>query len=132
MKSRPLLALGVLCVACANPGTIPTEPSGIMTGTWRTGAVPSGVVTVLALRQVDAIITGNGADYSGAPSRPLEDIATASGRYADSTFDLRLRFQVAGSVRFVGSLVGTDVMHGTWTPPAPKEPFQIDFVRQPD
>jgi hypothetical protein len=132
MRSPRLIVVAALVVACATPPTSPTEAGGILTGTWSTAAVPSGLVTVLVLRQDDSLVSGSGVDYSGAPSHPLKDLATAGGRYTDGTFDLRLRFQATGTVRFVGSLVGTDAIHGTWTPPAPREPVQIDFFRQPD
>jgi hypothetical protein len=123
-----LMLVALLVAACGTDPAAP-EPNGVLTGSWHTAPVPSGAATVLTLEHAAAVVIGHGRDF-GVGGLIVDD-AVVTGSYADSTVELRLRYQLAGSGRFTGRLVGPDMLQGTWAQPAPVKPSPVTFYRQP-
>ena len=118
----------LLFAACGTDPAAP-EPTGVLTGSWHTAPVPSGAGTVLTLEHAAAGVVGHGRDF-GIGGLILDD-AVVIGSYADSMVELALRYRAAGMARFIGRLVGPDMLEGTWAQPAPVKPSPVTFYRQP-
>ena len=112
-----LAVLAFVLISCSSP--TPVAPNGPFNGTWIADGIPSGAYRLLVLRQADRMVTGSVQDYGIGPISQLEDDGTVSGVSVDSTFDLQLRYRVAGTVRLSGTLTSADVLQALWTPSPP-------------
>ncbi len=128
MKLSLLLPAVVLpLVACSQSGTSLVGPTGFLTGTWNTAPVPSGGAIVLALRSMGASVTGTDREY-GLMGQPSSS-GTISGQYSGRGFTLTVQYQGGGIATYVGHLVGTDTLDGTWTQQGPQVGVSLKFFR---
>jgi hypothetical protein len=101
--------------ACHAPAAGPADSGASLTGSWETGGVPSGALTSISLQASDGRVTGSGHHWGIL--RCLVDSFTVSGQYAagGGTFALTLSFSRGSTGTFLGQLLGTDSLQGTWT-----------------
>jgi hypothetical protein len=129
MKLPLLLPVVVLpLLACAQSGTSLTGPSGLLTGTWNTAPVPSGGAVVLTLRSMGASVSGTDQEY-GLMGQPASS-GTISGQFSGGVFTLTVQYQGGGIATYVGHLIGTDTLDGTWTQQGPQAGVSLKFFRQ--
>ena len=129
MKLPLLLPVVVLpLLACAQSATSLTGPRGFLTGTWNTAPVPSGGAVVLTLRSMGASVSGTDQEY-GLMGQPASS-GTISGQFSGGVFTLTVQYQGDGIATYVGHLVGTDTLDGTWTQQGPQVGVSLKFFRQ--
>ena len=125
-RLSPIVLLPLL--ACTQSDTSLTGLTGLLTGTWNTAPVPSGGAVVLTLRSMGASVTGTDQEY-GLMGQPA-DSGTISGRYAGGVFTLTVQYHGDGIATYVGHLVGSDTLDGTWTQQGPQAGVSLKFFRQ--
>ena len=129
MKLPLLFPVALLpLLACTQSATSLTGPTGFLTGTWNTAPVPSGGAVVLSLRSMGASVSGTDQEY-GLMGQPASS-GTISGRYSGGVFTLTVQYQGGGIATYVGHLVGTDTLDGTWTQQGPQAGVSLKFSRQ--
>ena len=128
MRLPLLFPLVLLPLLACTQSTALTGPTGLLTGTWNTAPVPSGGKVVLTLRSMGASVSGTDQEY-GLMGQPASS-GTISGQYSGGVFTLTVQYQGSGIATFVGHLVGTDTLDGTWTQQGPQAGVSLKFFRQ--
>jgi hypothetical protein len=131
MKSRKLLAvaLAALLAGCYEF----TAPTGavdlLLTGTWSTGAIPSGSYTSLSIRAAGGQITGTGQEQQLCCTHYS---FTISGDYSPTSgsFTIGVMYPGGETRTFDGTVQGPDSLVGSWVMPGVLG-MRVVFYRQP-
>ena len=119
-----LATLTVAGLVACSPLSGPT-PS--LAGAWRTAPIPSGSGIDLALTSSGPAVSGTGHQYS---LQYLIGGFTVQGRQEiDGTVRLTVTFDNGSRASYVGQLVGTNQLVGTWSAAGP-EAVATTFYRQ--
>jgi hypothetical protein len=130
-QGRFLARLSLLLVLVASLGLSAcdsrTGPSAPLAGAWRTAPIPSGSGIDFSLAISGDIVSGTGHQYN---LQFLADSLEVTGRQLPSaTFRLTLTFGSGTVATYVGQMVGSDRLDGTWTPMGQSSYRQV-FYRQ--
>ncbi len=110
-------------VAC----TQVSGPTSSLAGAWRTAPIPSGSGIDLALTSSGPAVSGTGHQYS---LQYLIGAFTVQGRQEiDGTVRFTLTFENGSRASYVGQLVGTNQLVGTWSA-AGRDAVATTFYRQ--
>ena len=106
-----LTVVGV--VACSQV----SGPTSSLAGAWRTAPIPSGSGIDLTLTSAGSAVSGTGHQYS---LQYLIGAFTVQGRQEiDRTVRLTSTFENGSRASFVGRLIGTNQLVGTWSAAGP-------------
>ena len=107
--------------------TSATGSRGLLDGSWRTVAIPSGSGIDLSLTTTGNLVVGTGHEYT---LQYLADTLRVRGRQQlDGTFRFDLTFGSGATATYTGRLDGQDQLDGTWTD-AGQSPHSLIFYRQ--
>jgi hypothetical protein len=110
-------------VACSQV----SGPTSSLAGAWRTAPIPSGSGIDLTLTSSGPAVSGTGHQYR---LQYLIGAFTVQGRQEiDGTVRLTVTFENGSRASYVGQLVGTNQLVGTWSAAGP-DAVATTFYRQ--
>jgi hypothetical protein len=121
---RPLALIVWLGLAACSSAT---GSSGLLAGSWRTIAIPSGSGIDLSLTTTWNMVVGTWHEYT---LQYLADTLSVRGsQKVDGTFRIDITFGSGATATYSGRLAGRDQLDGTWTD-AGQSPHSLIFYRQ--
>ncbi len=125
ISTQTLAALAALLVLAACSSGV--APNGALDGTWQTANLTTDGGIEIDIKQRGTSVTGTGQTLDATQS--VTASYTIRGSYQNAAINLSMSYTGGGSGKFTGRLIGTNVIQGTWTPPAPDTASVITLLR---